>query len=114
MSEIKRREWDENEERYVECEDGTVVLYADHVAEIEQWENRAFWAEDALSRKEYYDAMRVREIDMSQIPDSQKSFVSSLLNQRDDFWKKWKDAEAKLARYEDWLGTDAEKLGEEK
>jgi hypothetical protein len=37
MSEIQRREWNENEERYVECEDGHVVLYEDHVAVIEQW-----------------------------------------------------------------------------
>jgi hypothetical protein len=47
--------------------------------------------EKILARKEYYDAMRSREIDMSQIPESQKSFVSALLNQRDDFYTKMEE-----------------------
>ena len=111
---IQRREWDENEERYVECGDGHVVLYQDYIAELEQWktwgiveisvrnpnvasyiehwEGRAIKAESALAHKEYYDAMRAREIDMSLIPEPQKPLVAALLNQRDDSYRQKEDA----------------------
>ena len=59
---------------------------------MSHWEGRATKAEEALSRKEYYDSMRSREIDMAQIPESQKRFVSALLNQRDDSYRKMEEA----------------------
>ena len=59
---------------------------------MSHWEGRATKAEEALSRKEYYDSMRSREIDMAQIPESQKRFVSALLNQRDDSYRKMEES----------------------
>ena len=59
---------------------------------MNHWEGRATKAEEALSRKEYYDSMRSREIDMAQIPESQKRFVSALLNQRDDSYRKMEES----------------------
>jgi hypothetical protein len=59
---------------------------------MSHWEGRATKTEEALSRKEYYDSMRSREIDMAQIPESQKRFVSALLNQRDDSYRKMEEA----------------------
>jgi hypothetical protein len=59
---------------------------------MSHWEGRTTKAEESLSRKEYYDSMRSREIDMAQIPESQKRFVSALLNQRDDSYRKMEEA----------------------
>jgi len=51
---------------------------------MSHWEGRTTKAEAALAHKEYYDAMRAREIDMSLIPEPQRPFVAALLNQRDE------------------------------
>jgi hypothetical protein len=59
---------------------------------MEHWEGRATKAEESLAHKEYYDAMRAREIEMSEIPEKQRPFVTALLSQRDDFYQQMKIA----------------------
>lgn len=58
---------------------------------------------ESLERKEYYDAMRSREIDMTNIPEKERPFVAALLNQRDDYYKQMTKAKERTSKLEDCI-----------